>query len=112
MSINTAREALDDWGVSHNDFVTALRAGRYDDALHLATAANPDSHEKATAASAFNSLDNALTKLLADSRETMRAYISEGLAAMTFVASAVMMLTVMALFAVWLGIRPRLQEYL
>ena len=112
LAINTAREALDAWSVSHEEFVSALRSGRYDDALHIATAANPDPGEEATAASAFNSLDNALTKLIADSRETMRAYISEGLAAMTFVASAVMMLTVLALFAVWLGIRPRLQEYL
>ncbi|APT83478.1 hypothetical protein [Corynebacterium ammoniagenes] len=112
VAINTARESLDEWSTSHEAFVSALRTGRYDAALHLATAPNPDASEEATAASAFNALDNALTKLIADSRETMRAYISDGLAAMTFVASAVMVLTVLAIFAVWLGIRPRLQEYL
>lgn len=112
IAVNTARESLTAWSETHDEFVSALRTGRYDDALHLATAPNPDAGEEATAASAFNALDNALTKLIADSRETMRAYISDGLAAMTFVASAVMVLTVLAIFAVWLGIRPRLQEYL
>ena len=112
IAVNTALESLTAWSETHDEFVSALRTGRYDDALHLATAPNPDVGEEATAASAFNALDNALTKLIADSRETMRAYISDGLAAMTFVASAVMVLTVLAIFAVWLGIRPRLQEYL
>ena len=42
----------------------------------------------------------------------MRAYIQEGLSAMTMVASAVFILTVLAIFSIWLGIRPRLQEYL
>lgn len=112
IAVNTARESLTAWSEAHDEFVSALRTGRYDDALHLATAPNPDVGEEATAASAFNALDNALTKLIADSRETMRAYISDGLAAMAFVASAVMVLTVLAIFAVWLGIRPRLQEYL
>ncbi|MFH0411538.1 hypothetical protein ACG98H_05530 [Corynebacterium sp. L4756] len=112
IAVDTARESLTEWSETHDEFVSALRTGRYDEALHLATAPNPDPGEDATAASAFNTLDNALTKLIADSRETMRAYISDGLAAMTFVASAVMVLTVLAIFAVWLGIRPRLQEYL
>ena len=112
IAVNTAREAMDEWSETHTEFVSALRTGQYDEALYLATSPNPEPGRGATAASAFSTLDNALTKLIADSRETMRSYISDGLAAMTFVASAVMVLTVLAILAVWLGIRPRLQEYL
>ena len=42
----------------------------------------------------------------------MRLHIQEGLTAMTLVSSAVMLLTVAAVISVWLGIRPRVQEYL
>ena len=42
----------------------------------------------------------------------MRTYLERGLTAMTAVSSAVFLLTLCAIFAVWLGIRPRLQEYL
>ena len=42
----------------------------------------------------------------------MRSYINQGIAASTFVSTMVLMLSLLSVFCLWLGIRPRLQEYL
>ena len=42
----------------------------------------------------------------------MRQYLMQGLNAMTLVSTGVSLATFGAIIAVWLGIRPRLQEYL
>lgn len=107
-----ARESLDGWAYSHDRFTAALTAGDYDEAVRQATAATPRPEERATSAGAFRGLDNALQKLIEQSRNSMRNYIQEGLSAMAMVSTAVLILTVLAILSVWLGIRPRLQEYL
>lgn len=110
--VDKARRDLSGWQSSHERFTTALSDGDYDEAVRQATAATPQPGEQATSASAFRGVDSSLDSLIKQSRASMRAYIQEGLSAMTMVASAVFILTVLAIFSIWLGIRPRLQEYL
>ena len=45
-------------------------------------------------------------------RATMRNYIHQGITASTFVSTMVLVLSILAVLSLWLGIRPRLQEYL
>lgn len=106
-----AREATASWSGAHARFQEALGAGDYDTALDLATNAEP-SGPQATAASAFDATDSALSALIAQARVSMRSYLEKGLSAMSAVSAAVFLLTLGAIIAVWLGIRPRLQEYL
>lgn len=110
--VERARATLADWDIAHQQFEQLLDDGSYDQAIYQATATQPNPGAAPTTASAFEALDQAMSKLIADSRESMRSYISEGLAAMTLVSTAVLLLTIAAVFSVWLGIRPRLQEYL
>lgn len=42
----------------------------------------------------------------------MRSYIESGLAATSLVAISVLILSIASVMALWIGIRPRLQEYL
>ncbi|MDN6461229.1 MAG: hypothetical protein L0J94_06290, partial [Corynebacterium flavescens] len=65
-----------------------------------------------TTARAFADTDTALAQLIAEARVSMRSYLEQGLNAVTTGATAVLLLTIAAIIAVWLGIRPRLQEYL
>ncbi|MDY3126947.1 MAG: hypothetical protein SOW59_02285 [Corynebacterium sp.] len=111
-TVKAARTALFDWSRTHSIFMASLRAGRYEDALFQATEHYPTPDEPQTSAAAFNTLDGSLLRLIADSRETMRSFITNGLAAISLLASAVFLITIAAIVAVWLGIRPRLQEYL
>ena len=105
-----AQSATKEWEASHEVFMNALADGHYDDAIHEATAITPDGAP--TTASSFNDVDSALAELIGEARVAMRSYLEEGLNAMTMVATAVFLLTMGAIIAVWLGIRPRLQEYL
>ncbi|MGV0326336.1 hypothetical protein ACUY2E_05135 [Corynebacterium confusum] len=115
--IRGAQHSLERWTQSHEALLNALSEGRYDDAIFLATDPNPGDTlpgetSPTSAASSFNELDSALDQLITDARRAMRLHIQEGLTAMTLVSSAVMLLTVAAVISVWLGIRPRVQEYL
>ena len=89
----------------------ALKDGDYDEAIYQATATEPRNGEM-TAARSYDELDAELSDLIGQARIAMRSYLERGLTAMTAVSSAVFLLTLCAIIAVWLGIRPRLQEYL
>ena len=65
-----------------------------------------------SSAAAFEKLDAALADLIANARDSMRSYLSESLAALNLVAAAVSLLSVLSVLAIWLGIRPRMVEYL
>ncbi|KKO81399.1 MULTISPECIES: hypothetical protein [Corynebacterium] len=108
--IPRAKEALEDWETTHDAFMEDLSMGHYDAALYQATAIDPDGDP--TAASAFNAVDNSLAALIDQARDAMRTYLVQGLNAMTMVSTGVLLATFGAIIAVWLGIRPRLQEYL
>lgn len=111
-SVDTARNALKDWRESHAALAQALDDGNFPTALAITTQDVYGSPPKPTTLSAFKRLDNALADLIADSRETMRTFVSQGLAATELVSIAVLVASLLACLAVILGIRPRLQEYL
>ncbi|MBK4138951.1 hypothetical protein GWO53_00045 [Corynebacterium macginleyi] len=109
--ILSTRAATEKWQESHEKLMDALSEGDYDEAIYQATVTDPEDGET-TAAQSFNELDSELSDLIGQARIAMRTYLERGLIAMTAVSSAVFLLTLCAIFAVWLGIRPRLQEYL
>ena len=101
-----ARNAMSDWSQQHDQFTVFLRNGNYNAAVTTALDANESGQ------TSFDELDTALAELINDSRVSMRAYIESGLAATALVAIAVLILSIAAVVALWIGIRPRLQEYL
>lgn len=105
-----AKQAAQEWEDSHEEFMNALADGDYDKAIYEATVSTPNGSP--TAASAFDDVDNSLAGLISEARVSMRSYLEQGLNAMTMVSTMVFLLTSGAIIAVWLGIRPRLQEYL
>lgn len=105
-----AKQAAQEWEDSHEEFMNALADGDYDKAIYEATVSTPNGSP--TAASAFDDVDDSLAGLISEARVSMRSYLEQGLNAMTMVSTMVFLLTSGAIIAVWLGIRPRLQEYL
>ncbi|AKE39990.1 Hypothetical protein NG00_01842 [Corynebacterium camporealensis] len=109
--IDDARAATEDWQAAHHKFMDSLNSGSYDEAIEQATAMYTGDATP-TAARAFERVDSSLADLISQARISMRSYLEQGLSAVTAVATAVFLLTLGAILAVWLGIRPRLQEYL
>ncbi|SMG21380.1 hypothetical protein SAMN06295981_1169 [Corynebacterium pollutisoli] len=107
-----ARTALNDWEGAHDRFVVAMNTGNYAEAVRLATTTTLVPGAPPTAAASYDRLDGALSRLIADARSSMRAFINDGLAATQLVSTAVLLLSILAVLAVWIGVRPRLQEYL
>ena len=101
---DAARIALGRWVDAHNHIIAALDAGDYERAQRLALQTNEES--------SYPKLDSTLATLIDATRGTMRSYINQGIAASTFVSTMVLMLSLLSVFCLWLGIRPRLQEYL
>lgn len=110
--IDEARTALEEWESAHQRFTTAMLSGDYTEAVRLATTTTAAPGQPPTSAGSYARLDGALSRLIADARSSMRAYINDGLAATQLVAAGVMVLSILAIIAVWIGMRPRLQEYL
>ncbi|QGU08374.1 hypothetical protein COCCU_12370 [Corynebacterium occultum] len=107
-----ARESLQHWENAHQGLGTALDSGDYERAVILSTGTPQQNGGSPTAASAYGVLDSALAALISDARASMRAFINDGLAATKLVSTVVMLLSLAAVIAIWLGIRPRLREYL
>lgn len=101
-----ARNAMTEWSREHDQFMVFLLNGDYNAAVSTALSTDESGQ------TSFDELDTALAELINDSRVSMRAYIESGLAATALVAIAVLILSVASVAAVWIGIRPRLQEYL
>ncbi|AIU31294.1 Four helix bundle sensory module for signal transduction [Corynebacterium ulcerans] len=106
--LDQAVKAAKAWRSSHEKLAKALNSGDYEEALALtlyndASAATP---------SAFNGLDSSLAKLIDDARQTARGYIARGANASDLVSTVILALTLVSVLSLWLGIRPRLQEYL
>lgn len=100
----SAEYYLDQWESSHQELVNALQQGNYDEATHLTL--------RSESATAYNELDNAMAGLIDENRQTLRGFITRGIAASTFVSGIVLTLSTFAILSVWIGIRPRIQEYL
>lgn len=110
--LTEARIALADWESAHQRFVSAMQDGDYPEAVRLATTTTLIPGSPPTSAASFDRLDSALSRLISDARSSMRAFINDGLAATQLVSTAVLVLSVLSIVAVWIGVRPRLQEYL
>lgn len=100
-----ARTAMDQWTRNHDRLLDELGAGNYERAVELALGEDGEQTQYAV-------LDNELAALASQARETLRSYMGQGAAASQFVNIAVLVLSLLAVLAVWIGIRPRLQEYL
>ncbi|MDK8500529.1 hypothetical protein QP933_06180 [Corynebacterium pseudodiphtheriticum] len=116
-TIDEARTALQEWDEAKAHLLRALDSGNYEQALALATDSSPDAagtgtNQTMSSAAAFQKLDAALAELIATARDSMRSYLSESLAALNLVAAAVSLFSVLSAIAIWLGIRPRMVEYL
>ena len=126
-TIDEARTALQEWDEDKAHLLRALDSGNYEQALALATdstmgaqgsgadstgTAGSGTNQTMSSAAAFEQLDAALATLIANARDSMRSYLSESLAALNLVAAAVSLLSLLSVLAIWLGIRPRMVEYL
>ncbi|WP_291313989.1 hypothetical protein [Corynebacterium sp. UBA2622] len=109
--IQSGRDALEQWSVSHNDLVTTLNEGRFDHAIDILTDTNLQSGQ-ASSAAAYSQLDSVFSELINNSRGNMREYISASLDATRAVSGVVLVLTLLSIVSIWLGIRRRLREYL
>lgn len=110
--LGDAREALQHWENAHEGLENALDSGDYERAVVLSTGSPEQNGGAPTAASAYSSLDTTLAALISDARASMRAFIDDGLAATRLVSTVVLIFSLAAVIAVWLGIRPRFREYL
>lgn len=111
-TLRLARQSLTDWEEAHEALRRALESGDYERAIILSTGSPQQNGGTPTAASAYGVLDNSLSALISDARASMRAFIKDGLAATTLVSTVVLLLSLGAVISIWLGIRPRLREYL
>lgn len=102
-----ARDALHAWRVAHTRMMNALQSGDYERAVDIAAStSDPES-----AASTFSLLDASLTSLIDSSRHDVREHINDSLSASRSVSPGVMLLVLAAVIAMWVGVRPRIQEY-
>lgn len=110
--VGQANDALMDWQNAHDNLSLVLDSGDYEQAVILSTGAPEENGGVPTAASSYATLDATLATLISDARASMRAFIDQGLAATRLVSTVVMILSLAAIIAVLLGIRPRFREYL
>ena len=129
--VNATLTHLTTWHIAHTRMMNALQSGDYEEAVTLAAAndtagrggassinrgdsstAGTNSTGEPTAASAFRDLDDSLTELISGSRSSTRASIDDALSASRDQSVGLMVLAVLTVLLTWLGIRPRIQEYL
>lgn len=109
--VGTARQALNDWRLAHSRMMTSLHNGDYEQAVEIA-ASQLLVDDFPSAATSFQTLDQALAELISDARNDIRANISDGLNASDAVAPGVLVLTILSFLMAWIGVRPRIQEYM
>lgn len=106
-------EALVEWESLHSKLRRNLDQGEYDAAIALSFQAKDGTATPGgTTAEQFNTVDAGLARLMADARQSLKSYLDSGLMATRWVSTLVLALSIGAVAAMWLGIRPRLQEYL
>ncbi|MCS4536143.1 phenol hydroxylase [Corynebacterium sp. HS2168-gen11] len=98
-----AQAALLGWERTHNALVETLTNGDYEHAQTIVlTTAGTNNYEL---------LDDALATLIDHTRETMRNRLADDTTSST-TAPLLFILSILATLSYWIGIRPRLQEYL
>ncbi|WP_234947676.1 hypothetical protein [Corynebacterium sp. CNCTC7651] len=110
-TIASARQALDDWSAAHQELVSALIDGRFEDAIGILNAQDGEGGQVGSV-TAFAQLEDDLQELINQTRENTRVYINASLDATRLVSGAVAALTAFAVLCIWIGIRRRLGEYM
>lgn len=100
--VGHAQETLNQWTTAHQSLAQALNEGNYEE-VNAASIRTTQT---------FSELDDALDALIDQIRSTMRSSIAAGLGASSALPGGLLVLSVLAVISVWVGIRPRLQEYL
>lgn len=99
--------ALVDWNNAHGRLRRHLEQGQYNEAIAVSLQGT-----EGTTAEYFNTADQGIAGLMADARLSLKSYLNSGLKATRWVSTLVLILSIASVAAIWLGIRPRLQEYL
>lgn len=107
-ALEGARSWLHTWTQDHTKIAAALNRGDYDTAIRLAASTSSFGEQTST----FAQLDTTLAALISDARSTTRMYIEQGVSASSRVSVVVLVLSIISVLSLWMGIRPRLQEYL
>lgn len=107
--VETARAALADWRRAHTSMMNALVTGQYDRAVTLA--ADTENSTEETTATTFRLLDDSLAHIISSSRLEQRGHIHETLSTTRGVSSGIMVLMLLAIVMMFVGARPRIQEY-
>lgn len=107
-------QAIVDWQDRHQKLRRALAQGEYNSGVQLVFhgPAAPAGTSDGTTAAAYDQVDAGLAKLMKDARQMLRSYFEDGLMATRWVSPIVAILSLASVAAIWIGIRPRLQEYL
>ena len=100
--IDTAHDAAEQWSRVHTRIAEAISTGDFDSAWSATTDRDQS----------FEQLDQALASIISDTRSATRSFIERGIVASSLLSLGVLIMTGLAIIAVWVGIRPRLQEYL
>ncbi|MDO4909614.1 MAG: hypothetical protein Q3962_07200 [Corynebacterium sp.] len=98
-----AREQMQDWAQAHQQTLAFSTDGNFKQAL--------DQVISGESASSFAALDNYLDSFISTSRQNMRDYIVTAAGATRQMSATVIILTVISIICLWLGMRPRIQEY-
>lgn len=106
-----AENAVRAWSFAHQAIVFDRLKGSYDDAVTVALGLDPDP-TGLNASAAFQQLDESLGAMIDTTREEVQSSIYSTLDANRLVAGMVLFLSVLSILSIWIGIRPRLQEYL
>ncbi|AKK04030.1 hypothetical protein [Corynebacterium epidermidicanis] len=115
-TVADVRAGLTQWQVAHEDLANSLNQGDYQRATRIAFATSQNTvgatADTGSAAQAYDAVDAGLAVLILDTRGTLRGFIADGLSATHLLSPVVLLLSGLAVLSLWLGIRPRLQEYL
>ncbi|MEJ5998833.1 phenol hydroxylase [Corynebacterium sp. H130] len=105
--------AMSQWETLHSNLRRHLDQGEYEEATALSFQSKDGiATPGGTTAEEFNTVDSGLAKLMADARSSLHTYLNNSLRATRWVSTLVLILSIASVTAMWLGIRPRLQEYL
>ncbi|MGO3362350.1 MAG: hypothetical protein ACTIL2_07905 [Corynebacterium sp.] len=109
--LDQSRENLRTWDNAHADMITMVREGDYAGAIR-ATVGENGSSDTPSVSESYQDLDSNLRLLIDDTRDQLRAYLSDTRASAQQVTSLVILLGLVSALCVIQGTRPRLQEYL
>lgn len=102
-----ARAAVEAWVAGHDKQVDAYRAGDFGAAVEQSIGADPNS-----SAGLFANVETSLRGELENARDTLRDRVSTAGAWLTFSPTGTLILMVLAAAAAFIGLWPRLKEFL